>query len=86
MINTAPAIPLRGRPRRVETAPTDAVRITRLALGHTQEEFAPLLLCSLSAVRNMERERRLPAQAAIMAKFQALAEKAGVGLGAVIEE
>lgn len=67
----------RGRPRRDE-AETDVVRRVRDALGMTQQEFAAELKCSLTAVRYMERGKRLPGQKAILDNFKALARRANI--------
>ena len=67
----------RGRPVRVEPE-TDAVRRVRDALGMTQQELAEAMPCSLSAIRTMERDNRLPGSRALRENFAKLARRAGV--------
>lgn len=69
----------RGRPVREEVA-TDVVRRVRDALGMTQQQFAEELPASLSAVRTMERNQRLPGSRALRESFEKLAKRAGVEL------
>lgn len=56
------------------------VLLVRNALGYTQEQMARLLKCSLSTVRNLEREQRLPQTEAVRANLQELARRAKVQL------
>jgi ribosome-binding protein aMBF1 (putative translation factor) len=70
----------RGRPSGTLSPRSDAVRAVRKKMGWTQKQLAEKLPCSLSAVRYMEREGRLPGNLGILESFQKLARKAGVEL------
>lgn len=70
----------RGRPVGTRARESDAVRQVRQSLGWTQEQLARDLNCSLSAVRTMEREGRLPGQGTLLDAFKRLAERARVSL------
>ena len=68
----------RGRPAKEDVPLTTVVFDVRSALGWTQEEMAQQLKCSLSAVRAMEREKRLPGRGALLENFLRLAREAKV--------
>ncbi len=76
----------RGRPRRIEKPPSDAVKLVRDKLELTQQQVATELHCSLSAVRTMERERRVPRTGALLDAFERLARRAEVALNAQAQE
>lgn len=78
--SAAPSRPReRGRPKGSGAAPSDAVRAVRKKLG-SQQKLAEELRCSLSAVRAMEREHRLPGSGALLEKFTEIAGRVGVPL------
>jgi len=69
-----------GRPSGTGAPESDAVRRVRAALDMSQEQLAREMNCSMSAIRTMERENRLPGQAALLAAFKRLAKRANVDL------
>lgn len=78
---TAPVI-MRGRPTGTGGQSSDAVKAVRAKLGLTQQQLAQEINCSLSAVRYMERERRLPGTLALLDAFKRIAKRAGVSIEA----
>ncbi len=76
----------RGRPTGSGGQTSDAVKAVRAKLGLTQQQLAQEINCSLSAVRYMERERRLPGTLSLLDSFKRLAKRAGVSLEAKAEE
>lgn len=70
----------RGRPTGTGGAPSDAVRALRRKKGWSQQKLAEELHCSLSAVRFMERGRRLPGSIGLLETFKRLAADTGIAL------
>jgi len=71
---------IRGRPIGTGAKQSDAVRRVREVLGLTQEQLARELNCSLSAVRTMERNNRLPGYGKLLNAFKRVAERAQINI------